>query len=98
MIDYLISDPVEQIWINLELYFKIYKFFKFLQIFLEFFWIYLDLFWIKNIFQNIFYIAADVAWTITCCHVSMYVHAMWRTRVRGCGRVFVCVIRRLSIH
>ena len=29
MIDYSISDPTNQIWINLELYFKIYDFYNF---------------------------------------------------------------------
>ena len=29
MIDYSISDPTKQIWINLELYFKIYDFYNF---------------------------------------------------------------------
>ena len=41
MIDNLISDPMKQIWINLELYFKIYEFSNmelyFFGIFLNFF-------------------------------------------------------------
>ena len=37
MIDYSILNPTKQIWINLELYFKSYEFYNFL----EFFWIYL---------------------------------------------------------
>ena len=43
MIDYSISDPKKQIWLNLELYFESYDFYNFIY-FLEFFWIYLDLF------------------------------------------------------
>ena len=39
MIDYSISDPTKQIWINLELYFKSYDFYnlyEFSRIFSEF--------------------------------------------------------------
>ena len=46
MIDYSISDPKKQIWINLELHFESYDFYNFL----EFFWIYLDLF---SIFKHL---------------------------------------------
>ena len=36
MIDNLISDPMKQIWINLELYFEIYEFSNFWDFFSEF--------------------------------------------------------------
>ena len=31
MIDYSISDPTKQIWLNLELYFEIYDFYNFIE-------------------------------------------------------------------
>ena len=37
MIDNSNSDPMKQIWINLELYFKRYEFSNFFQIFLDLF-------------------------------------------------------------
>ena len=37
MIDNRILDQMKEIWINLELYFKSYKFFNFLEIFSDFF-------------------------------------------------------------
>ena len=53
MIDYLISDQIRKIWINLELYFESYKFssfygffriiFQLFLIFYEFIWIYFEL-------------------------------------------------------
>ena len=46
MIDDLNSDPIKQIWINLELYFESYKFFWIFWIlinFLGFFWIFMNL-------------------------------------------------------
>ena len=45
MIDYSISDPKKQIWLNLELYFESYDFYNFKEfsrIFLDFIWIYFD--------------------------------------------------------
>ena len=40
MIDYSILNPTKQIWLNLELYFESYEFYKFI----EFFWNFLNLF------------------------------------------------------
>ena len=45
MIDYSISNPTKQIWLNLELYFESYDFYNFKEffgIFLEFIWIYFE--------------------------------------------------------
>ena len=44
MIDKLISDPLKQIWIILELDFESYEFSTFLGIFSYFFWIFLNFF------------------------------------------------------
>ena len=44
MIDYSISDPTKQIWINLELYFESYDFYNFYRIFWNFSWIYMNIF------------------------------------------------------
>ena len=45
MIEYSISDPTKQIWLNLELYFESYDFYNFKEfsgIFPEFIWIYFE--------------------------------------------------------
>ena len=49
MIDYSISDPTKQIWINLELYFEKYDFYNLLEFLWNFSWIYMNLFQILNI-------------------------------------------------
>ena len=51
MIDYSISDPTKQIWINLELYFKFMIFIIFRN-FLEFIWIYLTVFFIFKLIKK----------------------------------------------
>ena len=60
MIDNLISDPMKQIWINLELYFEIYEFSNFWDFFPEFVRIFLNgkLIYLILIHKIIFYIFA----------------------------------------
>ena len=101
MIDYSILNPTEQIWLNLELYFKSYEFYNFLGIFwnfYEFILIYFRFFLMFKIIKKMQkwgYVARGPMWMWrgTQGHVALprgraRLHA-WRI---GRRVAFICII------
>ena len=92
MIDYLISNQVRQIWINLELYFKIYKVSNFMNFssiilfFYEFIWICFEL---KRIKKSNFY--RVLSWQLT--YRRQIDVATWQHTNTPCGaRICICAL------
>ena len=92
MIDYSISDPTKQIWINLELYIESYDFYNLY----EFFW---NLYEFISIFKRFKLIKnkAKIGAFIARTHVD----ATWQARPRGRAtrtHASACVAHRWHIY